>query len=748
MPALTRIQLRRGTSSEWTNQVLYAGEVGFETNTGKFKIGDGTTAWDSLDYAAVPPAGFIAGSGLSVSTAADGSTVTYSLSDPTIQVADITDFVDGVNDRVYDLLTAGSGVQLTYTDNGNDTSTLQIAVTGIALSGHTHTSSNITDFNSSVSGLLPVKNVVAGSGISVSSVTGVFTVSLSDPTIQAADVTDFSEAVDDRVSSLLVAGTGVSISYNDNGNSLTISSLLTAGSGISLSQNAGTYTVSLSDPTIQVADITDLTASAAELNTLDGITASTAELNTLDGITASTAELNILDGVTADYTEINLLDGSSANTIVNSRAVIYSSNGEISANTIYTDNIGNGSNFYLNSGNIYVGNSASTTNIATLSNTSNLVLSTNTNTNSANITIEAGSTGNIVLNSVGGSNVVVNSENLILSDKTATITTNSTTNLTISTNVGVNSSYITLEGNTGNISIVSSSNTIAMEGTVDLTGSLTISGDLTVNGNTTTVNSTVTTIDDPILTLGGDTAPISDDSKDRGIEFQYYNGGAKVGFFGYDRSADKFTFLTSATNTSEVFTGTKGEIDAKIDWSNVNNKPDPVISVALSGDVSGSGNATLTDLANGTVNITTTIGANSVALGTDTTGDYVSSVIVSGTGLSVSGSGENATYTITSNATSNNTVSTIVSRDSSGNFSAGTITATLSGTATNANNIEVDVSTSNVNNIVFVYGTDGNLKPSVNNNLKFDANANELLGSNNTTPTTSLKYFVIDGGSP
>lgn len=55
-----------------------------------------------------------------------------------------------------------------------------------------------------------------------------------------------------------------------------------------------------------------LTATAAELNTLDGITASTAELNILDGVTATTAELNILDGVTATAAEINLLDGATS----------------------------------------------------------------------------------------------------------------------------------------------------------------------------------------------------------------------------------------------------------------------------------------------------------------------------------------------------------------------------------------------------------------------------------------------------
>lgn len=55
-----------------------------------------------------------------------------------------------------------------------------------------------------------------------------------------------------------------------------------------------------------------VTATAAELNTLDGITASTAELNILDGVTATAAELNILDGVTATTAEINILDGVTA----------------------------------------------------------------------------------------------------------------------------------------------------------------------------------------------------------------------------------------------------------------------------------------------------------------------------------------------------------------------------------------------------------------------------------------------------
>jgi hypothetical protein len=48
----TRMQQRRGTASQWTsaNPVLNAGEIGWESDTNKFKIGDGTNHWASLDY--------------------------------------------------------------------------------------------------------------------------------------------------------------------------------------------------------------------------------------------------------------------------------------------------------------------------------------------------------------------------------------------------------------------------------------------------------------------------------------------------------------------------------------------------------------------------------------------------------------------------------------------------------------------------------------------------------------------------
>ena len=61
---------------------------------------------------------------------------------------------------------------------------------------------------------------------------------------------------------------------------------------------------------------------------------SEAELEILDGATVTTDELNILDGVTSTASELNLVDGSSAGTIVNSKAVVYGSSGEVNATTL------------------------------------------------------------------------------------------------------------------------------------------------------------------------------------------------------------------------------------------------------------------------------------------------------------------------------------------------------------------------------------------------------------------------------
>ena len=59
MPAQARIKPRRDTSANWAsaNPVLQSGEIGFDTTSKQFKIGDGTTAWSSLTYVTETPSG-------------------------------------------------------------------------------------------------------------------------------------------------------------------------------------------------------------------------------------------------------------------------------------------------------------------------------------------------------------------------------------------------------------------------------------------------------------------------------------------------------------------------------------------------------------------------------------------------------------------------------------------------------------------------------------------------------------------
>lgn len=240
-----------------------------------------------------------------------------------------------------------------------------------------------------------------------------------------------------------------------------------------------------------------------------------------------------------------------------------------------------------------------------------------------------------------------------------------------------------------NGTLVNSSLNLLQESNTSITTeeNLTVNN-ITVLGNTTVIDSTVTTIKDPIITLGGKTAPTVDDNKDRGIEFRWYDGSlatpaAKVGFFGFDDSSGKFTFIPDATNTSEVFSGTIGELAAKIDWDNLLNKPTFVNSITgtpneidvtattgnivislpatgamnISGTAAGwttprkitlggdlEGNVLIDGGANVTLNAYVT--ANSVALGTDTTGNYVASLIA-GTGITLTNnSGEQAQPTV------------------------------------------------------------------------------------------------------
>ena len=157
----------------------------------------------------------------------------------------------------------------------------------------------------------------------------------------------------------------------------------------------------------------------------------------------------------------------------------------------------------------------------------------------------------------------------------------------------------------------------ASTGNTTINNNAIVTGNLTVNGTTTTVNSTTVTIDNNIFTLGGDVAPTVDDAKDKGIAFRWHNGtSAKIGYFGYDRSAGTMIYVPDATIATEVVSGAKGAFDLSATGS-ING-----LTVTAS-----TGTITIANSKTATINNTLTFtgtDSSSVAFGTGGTVVYTS----------------------------------------------------------------------------------------------------------------------------
>jgi hypothetical protein len=128
MPVQTSIRLRRGTAAQWTstNPVLAAGEMGVETDTRKFKFGNGTSPWTSLAYGV----GSVAAEGITIEWAdITNKPATFPPSAHTHVKADITDF-------------AHTHVKTDITDFAH--THVKTDITDFA---HTHTISAITDYD-------------------------------------------------------------------------------------------------------------------------------------------------------------------------------------------------------------------------------------------------------------------------------------------------------------------------------------------------------------------------------------------------------------------------------------------------------------------------------------------------------------------------------------------------------------------------------------------------------------------------
>lgn len=177
-------------------------------------------------------------------------------------------------------------------------------------------------------------------------------------------------------------------------------------------------------------------------------------------------------------------------------------------------------------------------------------------------------------------------------------------NTTIDTGKYLIAPYVNVSNN-----LIVSGNTVANNLTV--TGVTTLASDITLTVSNAAFTSALVTANlrfDTIATITGDMRPTANNAQDIG------------------------------SSTAVWRTLYANNVVANVAWASVTDKPDPVITVSLDGDVSGSGSVTLTDLGNATLTINNMlVKANSVALGTDTTGNYVATV-AAGTPSTQSGS--------------------------------------------------------------------------------------------------------------
>ncbi len=106
--------------------------------------------------------------------------------------------------------------------------------------------------------------------------------------------------------------------------------------------------------------------------------------------------------------------------------------------------------------------------------------------------------------------------------------------------------------------------------------------------------------------------------------------------------------MTGSLSVAGDLTVTSGVLKGNLAWSYITAKPAPVITVSLTGAVTGSGAQTFTDLGNGTISVATVPASNAITLGTHTLGDYVATVKGTTNQINTTGavSGEGIAHTL------------------------------------------------------------------------------------------------------
>jgi hypothetical protein len=352
----TRMQQRRGTVAEWTaaNPVLAAGEIGFETDSGQFKIGDGTNHWADLSYFRnLEDLGFNAEDYVEVTLLGEPLGVATLDENGKLSADQIPNIDEISQDAIDAALTAGTGISKTYNDASN-TITIAVdstiatktyvddAISGVidgaptaldtlnelaaalgddenyAVSTVNFINTKVDELTEDIADAITTASATTDSAISTLTTNTIVPIQSDISTLQD-QVVDLASDKQDKVSGVSDAEIGYlanvtsdiqgQLDAKANGSHTHILGeitdvTVTAAEVNSLVGISGDVQILLDGKagtihTHSLSDITDVTATVAEVNVLDGITATTAELNILAGATVTALELDTLSGVTS-----------------------------------------------------------------------------------------------------------------------------------------------------------------------------------------------------------------------------------------------------------------------------------------------------------------------------------------------------------------------------------------------------------------------------------------------------------------
>jgi len=419
--------------------------------------------------------------------------------------------------------------------------------TGISLTTDNSFTGNITGNSATATALATARTI---NGVSFD---GTANISFNSDSVSEGSSNKYftNERVDDQVNSLLTAGSGISLTYDDAAGTLTIANTnsaditsVVAGDGLTGGGTSGdvTLAVSVDDSSIEInSDALRVKASGITNAMLGGSIANSKLANS--SVTINSQAITLGGSHTFDSDDIG--EGSSNLYFTNARArgsLSIGSEGSASGNGAIAYNSSTGVFTYTPP--VISGLSGDTDDLSEGS--SNLYY-TDARANSA---IDARVT-NTFINNLSGvvadtATALATARSIALSgDVTASgVNFDGTGDITLSTTIAANSvalgtdttgNYVATVAGTTNEIEVSGSGSETASVTIGLPDNVTIAGNLTVNGTTTTVNTETLEVEDPLIKLAR--ANSGADSVDIGFYGLYDTSGSQDLYAGLFRDA-------------------------------------------------------------------------------------------------------------------------------------------------------------------------------------------------------------------